>query len=241
MNIKKHIPNFITLMNLFSGILSVYFSMTGDLRLAGFMIFIAAVLDFFDGMAARLLNAKTAIGADLDSLADVVSFGVAPGFILFQMIRLSLGQDFIPVENPGYLPFIAFVIPLFGALRLAIFNVDESQTDSFKGLPIPAQAIVVAAFPIIVLSCFADNPNFYSELITNTWFLIGSGIVLSFLMVSNLPMFSLKFSNFPWKENQTRYLFLIMSVVLFVLLRIAAIPLIILLYVLVSLVFYRAK
>ena len=241
MNIKKHIPNFITLMNLFSGILSIYFSMTGDLRLAGFMIFIAAALDFFDGMAARLLNAKTAIGADLDSLADVVSFGVAPGFILFQMIRFSLGFEFYPIENIEYLPFIAFVIPLFGALRLAKFNVDESQTDSFKGLPIPAQAIVIAAFPIIVLSCFADNPNFYSEFITNTWFLMGSGIVLSFLMVSNLPMFSLKFSNFSWKENQTRYLFLLMSAVLFALLRIAAIPLIILLYVLVSLIFSRTK
>jgi CDP-diacylglycerol--serine O-phosphatidyltransferase len=228
-------------MNLFSGILSVYFSMTGDLQLAGFMIFLAALFDFFDGMAARLLDAKTPIGADLDSLADVVSFGVAPGFILFQMIRLSLGQEFIPVENPGYLPFVGFIIPLFGALRLAKFNVDESQTDSFKGLPIPAQAIVVAAFPIIVLTCFADNSNFYSELLTNSLFLIGSGILLSFLMVSNLPMFSLKFSSFSWKENQTRYLFLLMSVVLLVLLKIAAIPLIVLLYVLVSLVFYRAK
>ncbi len=234
MSIKKHIPNFITLMNLFSGILSVYFSMTGDLSLAGFMIFLAALFDFFDGMAARLLNAKTPIGADLDSLADVVSFGVAPGFILFQMIRFSLGFEFYPIENVAYLPFIAFVIPLFGALRLAKFNVDESQTDLFKGLPIPAQAIVISAFPIIVFTCFADNPNLYSELITNTWFLIGSGIVLSFLMVSNLPMFSLKFSNFLWKENQTRYLFLIMSVVLLALLRIAAIPLIVLLYILLS-------
>jgi CDP-diacylglycerol--serine O-phosphatidyltransferase len=188
-----------------------------------------------------LLNAKTAIGAALDSLADVVSFGVAPGFILFQMIRLSLGQEFVPVENPGYLPFVAFVIPLLGALRLAKFNVDEEQSDSFKGLPIPAQAIVIAAFPIIVLSCFADNPNFYSEMLTNSWFLMGSGIVLSLLMVSDLPMFSLKFSSFSWKENQIRYLFLLLSVALLLFLRMAAIPLIILLYLLISLIFYRAK
>jgi len=241
MRIENYIPNFITLMNLFSGILSVYFSMTGDLRLAGLLIFLAAVFDFFDGMAARLLNAKTAIGADLDSLADVVSFGVAPGFILFQMIRLSLGQEFVPVESPGYLPFVAFVIPLLGALRLAKFNVDEEQSDSFKGLPIPAQAIVIAAFPIIVLRCFADNPNFYSEMLTNSWFLMGSGIVLSLLMVSDLPMFSLKFSSFSWKENQIRYLFLLLSVALLLFLRMAAIPLIILLYLLISLIFYRAK
>jgi len=241
MRIKNYIPNFITLMNLFSGILSVYFSMTGDLRLAGFLIFLAAVFDFFDGMAARLLNAKTTIGADLDSLADVVSFGVAPGFILFQMIRLSLGQEFIPVENPGYLPFAGFVIPLLGALRLAKFNVDVEQTDSFKGLPIPAQAIVIASFPIIVLSCFADNPNFYSELISNTWFLMGSGLVLSLLMVSDIPMFSLKFGSFSWGENQMRYMFLIMSVFLIIILKMAAIPIIILLYLLLSLVFYRTK
>lgn len=241
MKIKNYIPNSITLMNLFSGILSVYFSMTGDLSLAGFLIFLAALFDFFDGMAARLLNAKTPIGADLDSLADVVSFGVAPGFILFQMLRLSLGQAFIPVENPGYLPFIAFIIPLFGALRLAKFNVDESQTDSFKGLPIPAQAIVVASFPIIVLICFADSPNFYTDILVNKWFLMGSGFVLSLLMVSDLPMFSLKFSSFSWKENQIRYVFLFVSIGLIAVLRIAAIPLIILLYLLVSLIFYRAK
>lgn len=241
MKIKNHIPNFITLMNLFSGIISIYFCLTGDVRLAGLMIFVAAILDFFDGFAARILHAKSDIGAQLDSLADVVSFGVAPGFILFQMIRFSLGMDFSPVETSGYLPFAAFVLPLFGALRLAKFNVDDEQTDSFKGLPIPAQALVVASFPSIVLTCFIDNPNFYLQLVSNTWFLIGVGVLLSGLMVSNLPMFSLKFSSFSWAENQTRYLFLILSVFLIILLKMAAVPLIVLLYLLLSVLFFRSK
>lgn len=238
MRIKNQIPNFITLMNLFSGILSIYFSLTGDVRLAGMMIFIAAVLDFFDGFAAKVLHAKSEIGAQLDSLADVVSFGVAPGFILFQMIRFSLGMDFIPIETTGYLPFVGFIVPLFGAIRLAKFNVDDEQTDSFKGLPIPAQALVVASFPSIVLTCFVDNPNFYLTLVSNTWFLIGVGVLLSFLMVSNLPMFSLKFSSFSWKKNQMRYLFLILSVSLITLLKMAAVPLIVLLYLLISVLFF---
>ena len=234
MNIKTYIPNAITLLNLLSGILSVYFCLTGDIRLAAGLIFAAALFDFFDGFVARLLHAKTAIGADLDSLADVVSFGVAPGFILFQMLRYSLGQEFLPVENPGFLPFVGFVISLFGALRLAKFNVDESQSDSFKGLPIPAQAIVIASFPLIVFHCFADNPNAYSQLLSNTWFLTGTGIVLSILMVSNLPMFALKFTSASWAENQTRYIFLLLSAVLIVFLRMAAVPIIILLYLLIS-------
>ncbi|MCF6171922.1 MAG: CDP-diacylglycerol--serine O-phosphatidyltransferase [Bacteroidales bacterium] len=234
MRIKTHIPNFITLLNLLSGILSVYFSLTGDVRLAGLLIFVAALFDFFDGFAARLLNAKTPIGADLDSLADVVSFGVAPGFILFQMLRYSLGQDFLPVENPGYLPFVAFAIPLFGALRLAKFNVDDEQSDSFKGLPIPAQAIVVASFPLIVLHCFAGSQNLYLTLLTNPWFLTGSGLLLSVLMVSNLPMFALKFKGAGWLANQTPYVFLLLALVLLALLRVPAIPLIVLLYLLVS-------
>ncbi|MCF6342864.1 MAG: CDP-diacylglycerol--serine O-phosphatidyltransferase [Bacteroidales bacterium] len=240
MKIKTHIPNAITLLNLLSGILSVYFSLTGDVRLAGLLVFVAALFDFFDGFAARLLQAKTPIGADLDSLADVVSFGVAPGFILFQMLRFSLGQEFLPVADPGYLPFVAFVIPLFGALRLAKFNVDQSQSDAFKGLPIPAQAIVIASFPLIVLHCLADNHNLYWQLLTNPWFLAGSGLLLSVLMVSALPMFALKFKGAGWQGNQTRYVFLLLSLVLLVLLRVTAIPLIVLLYLLTA-VFQAVK
>ena len=147
MRIKNHIPNAITLLNLLSGIFSIYFGMEGNLLFSAYCIFIAAVFDFFDGFAARLLHAKSDIGEQLDSLADVVSFGVAPGFIMFHMIKLSLGLDF-----ESSLPFFGFIIPLFSALRLAKFNVDENQTDSFIGIPTPAVALLIASFPLIILN-----------------------------------------------------------------------------------------
>ena len=231
MEIKKHIPNLITLLNLLSGLFSIYYGMTGHLQLAGMMIFLAAVFDFFDGFAARLLNAKSDIGVQLDSLADMVSFGVAPAFVLFHTIKELTGTG-----TPEYLPFIAFLVPLFAALRLAKFNVDESQQTSFKGMPTPAVALLLASFPVIILKCLAEQRGFYYELVTSAWFLAGTGLISALLMVSGLPMFSLKFTSVSWKENQTRYTFIILSVLFLLMLRIAAVPIIILLYLLLSLV-----
>lgn len=228
---RKHIPNFITLLNLLSGLLSIYFATTGNLQLAGMMIFIAAVFDFFDGFAARLLNAKSAIGVQLDSLADMVSFGVAPAFVLFYTM-----SGLMQVQGPDYLPFTAFLLPLFAAMRLAKFNIDEEQTTSFKGLPTPAMAILMASFPIMIIVCLAEHKGLYYDLVTNAYFLAAIGIIVSLLMVSNLPMFSLKFTSFGWSENQTRYIFILLSVVLIAILKLAAVPLIILLYLLLSVV-----
>ncbi|NOX85322.1 MAG: CDP-diacylglycerol--serine O-phosphatidyltransferase, partial [Chlorobi bacterium] len=143
---KKHIPNFITLLNLLSGVISIYFGFTGDLKLSALMIFVAAVFDFLDGLMARLLNAKSDIGLQLDSLADVVSFGVAPAFVLFQTIRLVNGES--GEESLNYLAFTAFLIPLFAALRLAKFNIDENQATTFSGMPTPAVALYFASLPI---------------------------------------------------------------------------------------------
>jgi len=140
MKIKDHIPNFITLLNLFAGLLSIYYGMINELQFAGMMIFVAAVFDFFDGFTARLLNAKSAIGVQLDSLADMVSFGVAPAFLLFHTIEFSI--ELTGISTWEYLPFIALIIPLFSALRLAKFNIDEEQQTSFIGMPTPAIAIV---------------------------------------------------------------------------------------------------
>jgi len=239
MTIKKHIPNFITLLNLFAGLLSIYYGMIDELQFAGMMIFVAAVFDFFDGFTARLLNAKSEIGVQLDSLADMVSFGVAPAFLLFHTIEYSI--TITGISTWVYVPFVALMVPLFSALRLAKFNVDEEQQTSFIGMPTPAVAILLASFPIIILVCLADNEGLYFDIVTNPYFLAGIAVISSFLMVSKLPMFALKFTSVSWAENQTRYIFIILSVFLIFLLKLAAIPLIILLYLLISLGFYLFK
>ncbi|MFA5419389.1 MAG: CDP-diacylglycerol--serine O-phosphatidyltransferase [Bacteroidales bacterium] len=237
---KNHIPNTITLFNLLSGVLSIFCAMSGQLDMAAWFIFAAALFDFLDGFAARLLHAKSAIGEQLDSLADVVSFGVAPGFILFQMINMSHGQPMHTSDNFTILPFLAFVVPAFGALRLAKFNVDDTQTTSFKGLPIPASGIFIASLPLIRTALYEDRELFYM-MITNTYFLVAVGIILSFLMVSNFPMFGLKFENFKLKDNMIKYFFLGVSIILLAILQMVAVPFIILLYLFLSLILYLTE
>ncbi len=239
MSIKKHIPNFITLMNLLSGILSIYLVMEGDIKLAAAMIFVAALLDFFDGFLARVLHAKSEIGVQLDSLADMVSFGVAPAFVLFHTIEIAL--EIQGNFSESYLPFIAFMVPLFSALRLAKFNIDENQSSSFIGMPTPAVALLLASFPIMILGCLADNKGLYYDIVTNPYILAGTAVVSSLLMVSPLPMFALKFTSVSWDENQTRYIFIVLSVFLIILLKLAAIPLIIIMYLLLSMVLLFSK
>jgi len=221
----------ITLLNLLAGIFSIYFGMQGELLFSAYCIFVAAVFDFFDGFAARLLNAKSDIGLQLDSLADMVSFGVAPGFILFHLITLSLNSDM-----DSFVPFFGFIVPLFSALRLAKFNVDDNQTDSFIGIPTPAVALLIASFPVIILQTFVGNPGLYSDIIFNTYFLVGVAVAFSLLMVSPLPMFALKFKSYGWKKNQVQYLFASISLLLMLFLGFAAVPMIVLLYLLLSFV-----
>jgi len=239
MNFKNQIPNFITLMNLLAGIVSIYLGMIGELQLSASLIFLAAIMDFLDGMLARVLDAKSEIGAQLDSLADIVSFGVAPAFVLFHTIEMVLEMQ--GQTDLNYLAFSAFLVPLFSAIRLAKFNIDESQSSSFAGLPTPAVGILLASFPIMVIVCLAENKGFYYDLVTNVYFLVAVAIVSSLLMVSRLPMFALKFTSVSWAENQTRYIFIILSVFLILLLKLAAIPLIILLYIILSIIFYLMK
>lgn len=234
---KKHIPNMLTLANLLVGILSIYIGMQGDLKVAAYLIFIAAILDFSDGFAARMLNAYSDIGKQLDSLADLVSFGVAPGFILVNMISISHGQPSITSTGSTILPFIGFMIPLFAALRLAKFNIDENQENSFLGMPTPAVAILVASLPLIKNFLYHDRGLFYM-VITNTYFLTGIAVITSLLMVIPLPMFAFKFKSYGWAENKVKYSFLLLSLILLIWLQFMAIPLIIALYFLLSLVFY---
>ncbi|MDD3637202.1 MAG: CDP-diacylglycerol--serine O-phosphatidyltransferase [Bacteroidales bacterium] len=239
MKLIKFIPNLITLLNLFSGILAIYCAIKGDLNQAAYFIFIAALFDFLDGFAARLLKAYSGIGEQLDSLADVVSFGVAPAFILHELILISHGRVSWEVNGLDILPFVAFMVPLFAAYRLAKFNVDESQTVNFKGLPSPAAGLMIASLPLIRTQLYEGQSLLYMVL-TNTYFYIGIALIVSVLMVSNLPLFGLKFKKMRWKGNEIRWFFLLVSLVLILLFQALAIPFIILLYLFLSLVVFLA-
>ncbi|MER2998829.1 CDP-diacylglycerol--serine O-phosphatidyltransferase [Pontibacter populi] len=223
---KKHIPNFITCLNLFSGCVALYFIFQNELVYASYLVGLAAVFDFLDGMVARVLGAYSEIGKQLDSLADVISFGVVPGAMMFMLLKRAEG-DFIFSE---LLPFAGFIITVFSALRLAKFNIDTRQTTSFIGLPTPACAIFVASLPLIL----ASGELMAFAIILNKLVLLATTLILSFLLVAELPLFALKFTNLSWADNSIRFIFVGLSVILLALLNFAAIPLIIVLYIVLS-------
>lgn len=235
----KFVPNLLTLLNLLSGIFAILLASEGLLAEAAYLILIAAVFDFLDGFAARMLKAYSVIGAQLDSLADVVSFGVAPGFILYNLILISHGRMELVLFGIDIIPLLVFVVPLFAALRLAKFNVDERQTDSFIGLPSPAAAILIASLPLLREQLYEGQSLFYM-VTTNTYFYLGIAFVSAALMVAELPLFSLKFKSFKLKNNEIRWFFLAISVGLLVFLQAVAIPFIILSYLFLSLVVFLA-
>jgi CDP-diacylglycerol--serine O-phosphatidyltransferase len=191
---------------------------------------IAAIVDFLDGFVARLFKATSEIGAQLDSLADVVSFGVAPGMIFYQLLRLSFigTEDGLNVSVWALLPAIIF--PCAGAYRLARFNVDKSQAYGFKGVPIPAAGLVVASLPLILLYNYFD----LNSILLNKWTLYAMIILLSWLMVSTLPLMALKFKDFSIKNNLPKFILLIVAVVAGIFLKWLAVPVVFLLYVIIS-------
>ena len=221
--IVKFIPNAITLLNILSGVFSIYFSSNGHLEWAAYAIFFAAVFDFFDGFVARLLNATSEIGKELDSLSDVVSFGVAPGFIAFQMLEANMPQSF--------LSFIAFLIPLMAAYRLARFNVLHATSSSFTGLPVPAVGIFFSSVVFLQAKegLFFDFPN---HLVIG--FLLFNIILLSSLMVSNVKLFSLKLKSYNLKNAFWQYLLILLSIVLFLFFELASLWMVIYLYLLIN-------
>ncbi|MGV3589139.1 MAG: CDP-diacylglycerol--serine O-phosphatidyltransferase [Adhaeribacter sp.] len=228
---KKHIPNFITCLNLFTGCVAVYIAFQGNLVFAAYLVGIAAVFDFLDGMIARLLHAYSEIGKQLDSLADMVSFGVLPGVIMFQLMRKSAMADpDTSLYEAEIFPFLAFIIIIFSALRLAKFNIDTRQTTLFIGLPTPANTLFVASLPLILEF---DQFNL-SQYFMNQYVLLGLTLLLSYLLVAEIPLFALKFKNLAWKDNATRFIFLLIAIPLLFLLKFAAVPVIIVLYVLLS-------
>jgi len=228
---KKHIPNFLTCCNALFGALSVVFALKGNLQIAVLLIICAAILDFLDGFAARKLGVKSVIGADLDSLADVISFGLAPAAVLYMWMEfcfanLPPAMQFFPLT---LLPYCAFIIVPFSAYRLAKFNNDERQGFLFYGLPTPANAFFIAFLPFA-----ADK----LPLLDNFWILLILTFIFSGLLVCEFPMFSLKFTNYNFKKNWIIYLFLFLSALLLCAFQFAAFPIIILLYILISLIQY---
>lgn len=229
--LKKHLPNALTCGNLLCGCIGIDAALVqNDLVLAAYLIGAAAVLDFLDGFAARWLRAYSAIGKELDSLADCVTFGVLPAIIILKLMRQSMTGDEFGVFAFVGVPYVAFLIAIFSALRLAKFNVDTRQTDSFIGVPTPANALLIASLPLIRWQYPTSE-----TIIVNVYLLIGLTVLMSFLMVAEIPLFSLKFSSYGFAQNRTRYIFLFLSLLLLFLLQFIAVPLIIGLYILLSL------
>lgn len=232
MNIKRHIPNAITCCNLLSGCLSILFLCSGMPVKAALMIVVAGIFDFFDGFAARLLKVQSPIGADLDSLSDVVSFGVAPGFIMYYLMVRAMDHPVLQLGNVEMLACIAFLLPVFAAVRLAKFNNDETQKTSFAGIPAPGMALFVASLPLAL--CQAGHLTDGS---LRLGYCIGIVLIFSFMMVCRLRFFSFKMKNIKWKGNEVRWIFLIISIIAFAIFRLVALPFIMMLYILLSIFF----
>ena len=207
---------------------------------AGAMIFLAAVFDFFDGFAARLLKAYSPLGAQLDSLSDVVSFGVAPSFIIYHYLQSASMSASMSVSISGFniIPFAAFFLAIFAELRLAKFNVDERQTTSFIGLPTPAMGLFVASLPFALQN---EKLVFMANNMTNPYFYISLIVIFSYLMVSEIPFFSLKIKNLKFKENIHIYILAIFAVVAFAFLGFAAIPFVMLFYIIEAIILQFTK
>ncbi len=238
MSIKKHIPNFFTALNIVCGSIAIIYALQSDLLLAFYFICLAAFFDFIDGGVARLLKTQSEVGKQLDSLCDVVSFGVAPGVILFTMMRHALDVPFplafdsLPLYHVLLLLSMVLV-PVFSAVRLAKFNVDTRQSSSFIGLPVPANALLIASLGVL----FVSSPLYWLvNLLATPWVLLALSVFCSYLLISPLPMFALKFKNLTWKDNRVRFLFILLSILLIAFFGFGGISLVIIVYIFISLI-----
>lgn len=227
MSITKYIPNTITCFNLASGCFATIMALQGDLKAAIIWIIIAAIFDFSDGLAARLLKAYSPLGKELDSLSDIVSFGVAPGMSLYVLLATAVGS--LEISGISWLPYLAFVIPVFSGLRLAKFNVDERQSTSFIGMPVPAHALLWGSLSY-VLQPFITNHALYILIAC----LIAS-MATSYLLVSEIPMFSMKVKSLKWKGNELRYILIVCGLLFLLLFGFLGIAGTMLLYIILSL------
>jgi CDP-diacylglycerol--serine O-phosphatidyltransferase len=248
----RHIPNLFTLINLFFGCIAIVYILQNGIIvvddeqgsrllevpekiwMGSLFIALAALVDFLDGFVARLFNATSPLGKQLDSLADAVSFGVAPGMIIYQFLRMSYANTPNGVEVPMLMLMPAFLIPCAAAFRLGKFNLDDSQQYGFKGVPTPATGILIASLPLIYW--YADNPMAV-DLMRNPWVWYAIIVVLSYLMVSNLPLMALKFKNFSVKSNLPKLILLLATLIAGILLKWLAVPVVFILYIILSLAF----
>ena len=219
---SKHIPNLLTISNLICGCIALYFSFQGELVFTAYLIGLAAIFDFMDGAVARLLNVSNPLGKELDSLADMVSFGLVPGSVVFDLLEES------PLSQYS---FMALIIPIFSAYRLAKFNIYENE--NFIGLPTPANCLVFVSIPLITTF---NSESTIAYLFEIPEILLIITILMSFSMVSKINMFSLKFKNLKFQDNKFRFFIITMSIILLTWLEFSAIPLIILLYIMMSIV-----
>jgi len=244
MSVKQFIPNFITLLNMFCGCIAVVFAGHNNFSVTVFFVFLGIFFDFFDGLLARKLEVQSDLGLQLDSLADMITSGLVPGIIMFKLIsQVSDPSEFLAhskqwnsfLQN-GFklvpIALIGFLITLASGYRLAKFNIDVDQQTYFKGLPTPANTLLILSLPLILEF---QNSVFISGIILNKWFLISLTLVSCFLLNSGIKLFALKFKDYSFKGNVIRYIFILLSMVLLMVLKFIAIPLIIGLYILLSL------
>ena len=229
---KKYIPNLITLSNLLCGTVAIVFAVRGAIDWAALFVAIGIFLDFFDGFFARLLHVKSEMGLQLDSLADMVTSGVVPGIVMFQLLSNSTYVLQTEGTFAMLLPYVGFFITLASAYRLANFNIDTRQTSGFIGLPTPANTMFILSLPLILQY---QPTELFNSLLHNMWVLLGITLLSAYLLNAEIALFALKFSDYSFKNNALKYVFLALCVILLLSLKIIAIPLIILLYIILSL------
>jgi CDP-diacylglycerol--serine O-phosphatidyltransferase len=238
MSIKKHIPNTITLLNLLAGLLALIHAFNGNYNEAFSLVCLGIFFDYWDGFFARIWKVQSPIGLQLDSLADMVTSGVVPGLVMYKMLgdiqenqsQYNLTED---TYFMGVVPYLGFLITLASCYRLAKFNVDTRQTDSFIGLPTPANALLIMSIPMIQ---FHSDYEGLVDALSNPYVLVGITALSAYLLNAEIPLFSLKVKSFSWEKYKIQVVFLILSVILIALLEFIAIPIIILLYVILSVV-----
>jgi CDP-diacylglycerol---serine O-phosphatidyltransferase len=222
--VKKHIPNLLTCCNLLCGCLGIVAIFQGHAHLTPYLIWLAALFDFLDGFVARITKSFSAIGKELDSLADMVTFGVLPGAIMYHLIQ--------QISESTVLPFTGFLITIFSALRLAKFNIDTRQSENFIGLPTPANTLFISSLILIQ----EHNYLGLETIITNLGFLMGVTVLFSYLLIAEIKLFALKFKNFTWQKNKVKYIFLAISLLLIFTLKFVSLPVIIILYIALSII-----
>lgn len=239
MSVTKHVPNLITLLNLAAGLIALVYAFDTNLQMAFFWVCMGIFFDFWDGFFARVFKAQSPLGLQLDSLADMVTSGVVPGVVMFQLLaNISDMRDEYNLSSDTYylglLPYVGFIITLASCYRLAKFNVDSRQTDSFIGLPTPANALLIMSLPVILNKTGGEGAIF--QTLSNPYILVGISLLSAYLLNAEIPLFSLKVKYFNWSHNKIQVIFIFTSILLLFFFQYFAIPLIILFYVILSVI-----